>query len=383
MKKIMNRFKMPTEIYFGQDALGVLKELDLGNVLIVCDPFMESSHMVDNITVLLDECSTKYVLFSEVVPDPTIQVVTKGLQAALNIQPQSIIALGGGSALDTAKAIREIYRESTQVKEVQLVCIPTTSGTGSEVTAFSVITDAEEQAKYALVSDEMIPEIAILDPELTKTVPEAITADTGVDVLTHCFEAFVSTNASDFTDACAEKAIKMVWAYLLEATQNGSNLLAREKMHNASCLAGIAFSEASLGICHSLAHALGGRFHIPHGRANAMILPFVISYNAGLDLPEEIATLDRYVLIAELLGIKAGTKKATVRALISKLNRYTDQLGIPKQIEAMGVETSDFLSALSSMSEKALADKCTLTNPRVPTIQDLEGIYKKLSKGGH
>ncbi len=379
----MNRFKMPTEIYFGQDALGVLKELDLGNVLIVCDPFMESSHMVDNITVLLDECSTKYVLFSEVVPDPTIQVVTKGLQAALNIQPQSIIALGGGSALDTAKAIREIYRESTQVKEVQLVCIPTTSGTGSEVTAFSVITDAEEQAKYALVSDEMIPEIAILDPELTKTVPEAITADTGVDVLTHCFEAFVSTNASDFTDACAEKAIKMVWAYLLEATQNGSNLLAREKMHNASCLAGIAFSEASLGICHSLAHALGGRFHIPHGRANAMILPFVISYNAGLDLPEETATLDRYVLIAELLGIKAGTKKATVRALISKLNRYTDQLGIPKQIEAMGVETSDFLSALSSMSEKALADKCTLTNPRVPTIQDLEGIYKKLSKGGH
>lgn len=379
----MNRFKMPTEIYFGQDALGVLKELDLGNVLIVCDPFMESSHMVDNITVLLDECSTKYVLFSEVVPDPTIQVVTKGLQAALNVQPQSIIALGGGSALDTAKAIREIYRESTQVKEVQLVCIPTTSGTGSEVTAFSVITDAEEQAKYALVSDEMIPEIAILDPELTKTVPEAITADTGVDVLTHCFEAFVSTNASDFTDACAEKAIKMVWAYLLEATQNGSNLLAREKMHNASCLAGIAFSEASLGICHSLAHALGGRFHIPHGRANAMILPFVISYNAGLDLPEETATLDRYVLIAELLGIKAGTKKATVRALISKLNRYTDQLGIPKQIEAMGVETSDFLSALSSMSEKALADKCTLTNPRVPTIQDLEGIYKKLSKGGH
>ena len=143
----MNRFKMPTEIYFGQDALGVLKELDLGNVLIVCDPFMESSHMVDNITVLLDECSTKYVLFSEVVPDPTIQVVTKGLQAALNVQPQSIIALGGGSALDTAKAIREIYRESTQVKEVQLVCIPTTSGTGSEVTAFSVITDAEEQAK--------------------------------------------------------------------------------------------------------------------------------------------------------------------------------------------------------------------------------------------
>lgn len=379
----MNRFKMPTEVYFGQDALGVLKELDLGNVLIVCDPFMESSHMVDNITVLLDECSTKYVLFSEVVPDPTIQVVTKGLQAALNVQPQSIIALGGGSALDTAKAIREIYRESTQVKEVQLVCIPTTSGTGSEVTAFSVITDAEEQAKYALVSDEMIPEIAILDPELTKTVPEAITADTGVDVLTHCFEAFVSTNASDFTDACAEKAIKMVWAYLLEATQNGSNLLAREKMHNASCLAGIAFSEASLGICHSLAHALGGRFHIPHGRANAMILPFVISYNAGLDLPEETATLDRYVLIAELLGIKAGTKKATVRALISKLNRYTDQLGIPKQIEAMGVETSDFLSALSSMSEKALADKCTLTNPRVPTIQDLEGIYKKLSKGGH
>lgn len=379
----MNRFKMPTEIYFGQDALNALNELELGNTLIVCDPFMELSHMVDKITVLLEDNSTQYMIFSEVVPDPTIQVVTKGLQAALSIKPRSIIALGGGSALDTAKAVREIYRESTQVNDVQLVCIPTTSGTGSEVTAFSVITDNEEQAKYALVSDTMIPEIAILDPELTKTVPRDITADTGIDVLTHCFEAYVSTDTSDFTDACAEKAIKMVWAYLLEATQDGSNILAREKMHNASCLAGIAFSEASLGICHSLAHALGGKFHIPHGRANALILPYVISYNAGLDLVEETATLDRYVLIAELLGIKSGTKKATVRALISKINRYTDQLGIPKKIEAMGVETGDFLSALSSMSEKAMEDKCTLTNPRVPTIEDLEGIYKKLSKGGH
>lgn len=373
---------MPTNIYFGHHALHELKTLDLGTVLVICDPFMKDSGMVNHVTELLEEKGWRYGVFSEVVPDPTIEVVSQGVGVALALRPTTILALGGGSAMDAAKAIREIYHQTDKAIVTQLICVPTTSGTGSEVTAFSVITDKAAQAKYALVSDEMTPDIAILDPAFTMSVPASITADTGLDVLTHCFEAYVSTNASDFTDACAEKGMKMVWEYLLPVVKNGQDELAREKMHNASCLAGIAFSEASLGICHSLAHAVGGRFHIPHGRANAMLLPHVIAYNAGLDLNEDLPSLARYVEIANLLGIKCGTPKATVRGLISAVTRQMTQVNVPKTIEAYGLDRDEFIAALPEMVEKAMADNCTPTNPRVPTIQDLKGIYMKLCKGG-
>ncbi|AQP53763.1 alcohol dehydrogenase [Vagococcus penaei] len=379
----MESFKMPTAIYFGQQALEQLTAMTLGTVLIICDPFMKTSGMVKQVTERLEATKTDYALFSEIIPDPTIEVVSQGVAVTLAVQPQTIIALGGGSAMDAAKAIRKIYQTTlSQPATVKLICIPTTSGTGSEVTAFSVITDKQTQAKYALVSDDMVPDIAILDPTLTSSVPATITADTGLDVLTHCFEAFASTHASDFTDACAEKGMKMVWEQLVPVVKHGDNAYAREKMHNASCLAGIAFSEASLGICHSLAHALGGRFHMPHGRVNAMLLPHVISYNAGLDLAEETPALKRYEALAHVLGIKCGTPKATVRGLISSLNRQLNQLEIPKTIEEYGLDTTEYRTAVSDMAENALADKCTLTNPRQPSLEDLKGIYLKLSKGG-
>lgn len=378
----MGMFKMPTKISFGVQALSVLETMELGNVLVVCDPFMKESKKVDLITDLLDQQKWDYSVFSEVIPDPTIDVVAAGLACAQKIQPKTFIALGGGSALDSAKSIRQMYEELTHVEHTQLICIPTTSGTGSEVTAFSVISDPENQAKYALVDDSMIPDLAILDPGFTMTVPKSITADTGMDVLTHCMEAFVSTAASDFTDACAEKAMKMVWEYLVPVVRDGEDLVGREKMHNASCLAGMAFSEASLGICHSLAHALGGRFHVPHGRANAMLLPLVISYNAGLDLANETESLKRYELIANCLGIKSGTPKATVHSLISAIYRQMKQMDMPKYINDVGVDVDEYIDAIPSMVEKALEDKCTITNPRVPTSEELTKIYMRLCRGG-
>jgi len=374
---------MPTKIFFGQDSLKNLSHMDLGNVLIICDPFMEKSHKVDNLTVILEQQQLVYQIFSKVVPDPTIAVVTEGVAAAIQLSPKTIIALGGGSAIDTAKAVRQIYQATTKSSHIQLICIPTTSGTGSEVTSFSIISDPTVQTKYALVDDSLIPDVAILDPNFTVSVPSSVTADTGIDVLTHSLEAYVSTNASDFTDAYAEKAMKIIWENLVAVVKDGEDIAKREKIHNASCLAGIAFSEASLGVCHSLAHALGAKFHIPHGRANAMLLPYVISYNAGLELKEELPALNRYQEAAKLLGIQSGTPKATVHRLISLLSRQMKEMNIPKTVEELGIDSNEFLEAIPAMAEKAMMDKCTITNPRKPTIEELEELYKRLCKGGY
>lgn len=374
---------MPTKIFFGQDSLKNLSHMDLGNVLIICDPFMEKSHKVDNLTVILEQQQLDYQIFSKVVPDPTIAVVTEGVAAAIQLSPKTIIALGGGSAIDTAKAVRQIYQATTKSSHIQLICIPTTSGTGSEVTSFSIISDPTVQTKYALVDDSLIPDVAILDPNFTVSVPSSVTADTGIDVLTHSLEAYVSTNASDFTDAYAEKAMKIIWENLVAVVKDGEDIAKREKIHNASCLAGIAFSEASLGVCHSLAHALGARFHIPHGRANAMLLPYVISYNAGLELKEELPALKRYQEAAKLLGIQAGTSKATVHRLISLLSRQMKEMNIPRTVEELGIDSNEFLEAIPAMAKKAMVDKCTVTNPRKPTTEELEELYKRLCKGGY
>jgi 1-propanol dehydrogenase len=379
---LFNQFKMPTKIISGAGSISEIQTLALTRVLIVCDPFMEQNGTAAKLGQLLKEKNSSFSIFSEIVPDPTIDIVTKGLVEAIQLKPDGIIALGGGSAIDTAKVIRQIYLTAEKDAAVQLICIPTTSGTGSEVTAFAVISDPADQNKYALVDDQMIPDYAILDPLLTISVPKNVTADTGIDVFTHCMEALASTKATDFTDACAEKALKIIWRDLVSVFNHGENIELREKIHNASCLAGIAFSEASLGICHSLAHALGGRFHIPHGRANALLLPHVISYNAGLELEKELPSLQQYQKIAESLGFKAGTSKATVHAMITGIQRQFKQMDIPKSINECGIDPEEFLAAVPELAEKALADKCTLTNPRVPKKADLEVIYQRLLRGG-
>ena len=381
----MNTFQMGTQIFSGSGSLEVIKNLNMNSVLVICDPYMVASNKVNDIVEPLIELGIPYTIFSEIIPDPTIEVVVKGVGELSIAKADTIIALGGGSAIDSAKAIKEVYSHSSKKdsKSIQLVAIPTTSGTGSEVTAFSVISDSQKSEKYALVDASMIPDVAILEPKLTETVPSHITADTGVDVMTHCFEAYVSTNATDFTDACAEKGLRLAWEYLVSVVENGSDSLGREKLLNASCLAGIAFNEASLGICHSLAHALGAKFHIPHGRANALLLPHVIAFNAGMDLNQDSETLDKFEAIAKLLGIQSGTKRGTVQSLISQLNRQSKRMGIPKYITECGVDKENFMTEIPEMARLAMADTCTVTNPRTPTNKELEQIYLQLCQGGY
>jgi len=279
--------------------------------------------------------------------------------------------MGGGSPIDAAKAIRAVAKETLHIDTDRWECfaVPTTSGTGSEVSRFAVITDREKGVKYPLVEDSLLPDIAILDAELTTSVPPTVTADTGIDVFTHAVEAFVSTEATDFSDAAAEKAIKLVKRHLLPAYQNPEDRKARQGMHNASCLAGIAFNAAGLGICHSLAHALGGRFHLPHGRLNALILPHVIHFNAA-----DGTAAEKYGRLARLCGLAANP-----RSLAAGLNRLRAQLKLPERLSACGVEGKELTAALDGLAEAAQADLCAPSNPRPAAAEDLKSLLRELA----
>jgi len=267
--------------------------------------------------------------------------------------------------------------------EAILIAIPTTSGTGSEVTDFSVITDADKGTKYPLVTSEILPDVAILDADLVMSLPSNITADTGMDVLTHAIEAYVSTEATDFSDALAEKAIKLVFEYLPKAYKNGQDVEAREKMHAASTLAGMAFNTAYLGINHSLAHAAGAKFHVPHGRLNSILMPHVIQYNAGIDLNNrgrqaaDKTVASRYQDIAKLLGCSASSPVSGVRQLVEAIKKLQRKLEMPTSLREYGVKADVFDQYKVEISEAALHDGCTPTNPRVPTAEELLKVLEK------
>jgi acetaldehyde dehydrogenase/alcohol dehydrogenase len=279
---------------------------------------------------------------------------------------------------------KRIYKFPRLGKKAKFVAIPTTSGTGSEVTSFAVITDKVNNTKYPLADYELTPDVAIIDPEFVMTVPPSVTADTGMDVLTHAIEAYVSVLASDFTDGLAMKAIQLVFEYLPQAYKNSSNELAREKMHNASCIAGMAFTNAFLGINHSLAHKLGGEFHIPHGRANAILLPHVIEYNASkpskfVSFPkyETFIADRRYAEIAKALGLPASTVEEGVKSLIKAVRDLMKELNIPMTIAECKIDKKRFMAKVPELAEKAFEDQCTNANPRLPLVKELEEIYIK------
>ena len=374
----MKEFIMNTKIYMGQGFVEKIAELQIHKAFIFCDPYMHQSGKTNLIADKLKKMNVEYQIFADVVPDPDLNVIQKGLNLLNRFQPDTIFALGGGSAMDTAKAVAHLYATSHHIKRPQIIAIPTTSGTGSEVTSFAVVSDRDAGSKYPLIDPALVPDVVFLDPALTMSVPAAITADTGMDVLTHGIEAFVSTKANDFTDAMAEKAIRTVWDYLERCVSEGSDLDARSHMHNASCMAGAAFNVASLGICHSMAHALGGQFHLPHGRCNAVLLPLIIEYNAGLELPGENDALLRYLEIARFLGISAGSNKATVLSFVKQIRLLMERIGIPTHFSDLGIDKEAFLSAVDTMAENALKDRCTVTNPRVPTVGDIRWLYQKL-----
>ena len=380
----MRSFEIKTKVFFGDQALDRLAEIPYNKVLIITDPFMAQSSMFNLVTDPLKRANKEFEIFKDVVPDPPIEKISEGVKKMLEYKPDVLVAVGGGSAIDSSKSIREFALRVEPYAEVGLIAIPTTSGTGSEVTSFAVVSDPKEKMKYPLVSEHLTPDEAILDAELVKSVPPAITADTGMDVFTHALEACVSTNRSDFTNALAEKAIEICGVFLLRAYLDGNDTHARQKMHSASCLAGLAFNTASLGLNHGMAHQLGATFHIPPGRANAMLLPHIIEFNSDINKhsksqKEYLPAVKRYATVAQILGLSSYNKIMTVRSLVNWVQFMLKEMDIPLSISQMGtISKEEYFNAIDRMADAALADACTATNPRVPTKEDVVKMYQNL-----
>ena len=380
----MQTFEMKTMIHFGPNALDRLKTIPYQRILIITDPFVAQSEMIRLITDPLKSAGKEYDIFSDVVPDAPLDKIASGVRKFLEYMPEAVVAVGGGSAMDSSKAIREFALKINNYGKVALIAIPTTSGTGSEVTSFAVINDTQAHIKYPLVSDSLTAEEAILDAELVRSVPPSVTADTGMDVFTHALESYVSTAHNEFSAALAEKAIEICGVFLLRAYLDGNDMHARQKMHVASCLAGLSFNTAGLGIIHSMAHQLGAVFHVPHGRANAMLLPHIVEYNSGINKHSRSQTeyhpsVKRYANIAHVLGLSNYNKVMTVRSLVNWIQFMQKEMNIPLTIQELGTVTPDaYFAAIDRMADAALADTCTANNPRVPTKEDIMNIYKKL-----
>lgn len=376
----MKIFEVKTKVLFGQDSLHYLKTLEDKRVFIVTDPFMVTSGMIKMITNELNP--DKYSIFSEVVPDPPMDLVVKGVEQVVKYKPDVVVALGGGSSIDAAKAIMSFSKQIGNLLDMKFIAIPTTSGTGSEVTNFAVITDMEKGVKYPLVSDDLLPDIAILEPELVKSVPATIVADTGMDVLTHAIEAYVSTKATDFSDALAEKAVKLVFEYLLRSYKNNEDIEAKEKMHSASCLAGISFNLASLGINHAIAHNIGGKLHIPHGRTNAILLPYVIHYNShmeGYNIREYTIAAKKYAKLSNVIGLQGNNTRIAVKGLIQEIQKLQREMKMPVKLHQCKVSREEIENVIKEIAEGALEDACMQTNPRVATLDEVIKIIKDVT----
>ena len=380
----MKSFGIHTQIYFGEGALERLQQIPYKKVLIITDPFVVASGMIDLITHPLENARIDYSIFKDVVPDPPVEKIAVGVKAMLEYKPDCIVAVGGGSAIDSSKSIREFALQADPYGTCALIAIPTTSGTGSEVTSFAVISDPQAKMKYPLVSPDLTPDEAILDAELVRSVPPAITADTGMDVFTHALEAYVSTNNNEFSAALAEKAIEIIGVFLLRAYLDGNDMHARQKMHAASCLAGLAFNSASLGLNHGMAHQLGSNFHIPHGRANAMLLPHIIEFNANINKhsrsqKEYLPAVKKYSTVANNLGLSSYNKIMSVRSLVNWTQFMLKEMDIPLSISQMGnITEEEYMAAIPAMADAAVADACTATNPRPVTRADVMQIYRDL-----
>lgn len=402
----MQWFKLPPKVYFEENSVMYLTEMDnVERVMIVCDPGMVNIGYTDIVEQVLRrrENQPQIKVFNEVEPNPSTHTVYKGLEMFINFQPDTIIALGGGSAMDAAKAIwmffehpetsffgakqkfldiRKRTYKITKPKNAKFICIPTTSGTGSEVTPFAVITDSETHVKYPLADYALTPDIAIVDPQFVLSVPKDVTADTGMDVLTHAIESYVSVMASDYTRGLSLQAIKLTFDYLKSSVQENDKH-SREKMHNASTMAGMAFANAFLGISHSIAHKIGGEYGIPHGRTNAILLPHVIRYNAKD--PQKHALFPKYDFfradtdyadIAKFLGLKGNTTEELVDALANAVYDLGCSVGIDMNLKSQGVTEELLHSTIDRMAELAFEDQCTTANPKEPLISELKGIIE-------
>ncbi|MBR3840373.1 MAG: bifunctional acetaldehyde-CoA/alcohol dehydrogenase [Erysipelotrichales bacterium] len=410
----MQWFKVPSKIYFEKNSIEYLHSMrEMNRVFIVTDRSMVELGFLNKITNELNKRRNKvpYQLFCDVEPDPSIATVKKGVEIMRSFNPDVIIALGGGSAMDAAKGMwlfyehpevdfndlkqkfmdirKRAFRYPELGKKASLVCIPTTSGTGSEVTPFAVISDKVENKKYPLADYSLTPTIAIIDAEFTKNLPRSIAADTGMDVLTHALEAYVSTLANDYTDGLAIQAIKLVFKYLPRSIEfGGEDMEAREKMHNASAIAGMAFANAFLGMNHSMAHKIGAKFHVPHGRANAILLPYVIKYNGTK--PQKMSTWpkynyykadEKYAEIAQMLGLPASTIQEGVDSLAKAVHDIAANAGIKMSFKEQGIDEKEWMDSLQELALLAYEDQCSPANPRLPMVDDMVEIMKKAYYG--
>ena len=395
----MARFTLPRDLYHGKGSVEILKTLK-GKKAIVCvgGGSMKKFGFLDKVVAYLEEAGMEVKVFEGIEPDPSVDTVMKGAAVMQEFEPDWIVAMGGGSPIDAAKAmwIKYEYPEITFEEmckvfgipelrqKARFVAIPSTSGTATEVTAFSVITDYEKGIKYPLADFEITPDIAIVDSELAETMPKKLVAHTGMDAMTHAVEAYVSTCNCDYTDPLALHAISMIDEHLVDS-YNGDNG-ARERMHNAQCLAGMAFSNALLGIVHSMAHKTGAAFddfgaHIIHGAANAMYLPKVIEFNAKVE-----SAAKRYAKIADFIGLGGETVADKIENLIQYLRGMNDKLNIPQCIKNYGADSyfaeqgfvpeEVFLERLPEIAKNAVGDACTGSNPRQPSVEEMEKLFK-------
>ena len=409
----MQWFKVPDKIYHEFGSIQYLEKMpNVERVMIVTDRMMVELGYVEKLEYHLRKRRNAVMIdiFSDVEPDPSVDTVLTGAEAMRKFKPDTIIALGGGSAMDAAKGMwlfyenkeadfndlrlkfmdirKRVYKFPKLGRQAKLVCIPTTSGTGSEVTSFAVVTDKVNNIKYPLADYELTPDIAIIDPTFVMSVPRSVTADTGMDVLTHAIEAYVSIMATDYTDALAMKAIQMVFKYLPISYKGGNSaevVEAREKMHNASCIAGMAFANAFLGVNHSLAHKLGGEFHIAHGRANAILLPHVIKYNAtkpskftSFPKYKSFVADEKYAEIARMLGLKADTVEEGVNSLVEAIVNLMKELNVPLTVKDCGIDEEWYMREIDRLALEAFDDQCTPANPRLPLVTELVQIYKDI-----
>ncbi len=409
-------FRVPEKVYFKKGCLPVaLRELKdvLGKkrAFIVTDSFLYKNSYTKVLTNRLGEMGITYTVFSEVQPDPTLANAQAGAKAMENFEPDVIIAMGGGSAMDAAKIMwvlyehpevdfqdmamrfidirKRVYTFPKMGEKAYFVAVPTSSGTGSEVTPFAVITDQETGIKYPLADYELMPNMAIVDTDNMMSQPKGLTSASGVDVLTHALEAYASVMATDYTDGLALKAMKNVFDYLPTAYNEPENVEARQKMADASCMAGMAFSNAFLGVCHSMAHKLGSFHHLPHGAANALLISLVVDFNAE-ENPRKMGTFSqyqyphaqaRYAECARFCGIHEKDDKAAVKKLIEKIEDLKKAVGIKESIQAYGVEEQYFLDTLDEMVEQAFDDQCTGANPRYPLMSEIKEMYLKAYYG--
>lgn len=411
-------FRAPEKIYIKRGCLPValqeLKEvMDKKKVFIVTDNFLYKNGYTKGITDRLDEMGIAHQTFFNVEPDPTLACAIEGTKAMNSFEPDCIIAVGGGSAMDAAKIMwvvyehpevdfldmamrfmdirKRVYTFPKMGEKAYFIAVPTTAGTGSEVTPFAVITDEKTGTKYPLADYELLPKMAIVDSNMMMDAPQGLTAASGIDAVSHALEAYASMMATDYTDGLALRALKMLFEYLPRAYNDGKNdIEAREKTANAATMAGMAFANAFLGVCHSMAHKLGAFHHLPHGVANALLLDEVIRFNSA-EVPNKMGTfpqyeyphtLARYAEVADYLGFGGNSNEEKVENLIKALNELKEKIGIKKTIRDYGVEEEKFLETLDEMSEQAFDDQCTGANPRYPLIEEIKQMYLKAYYGG-